>query len=303
MTTRRFGSRAVELSNQDKVFFPKDGLTKGDLVDYYQRVANHLLPHIENRPLVVQRFPDGIGGDGFYQKQVGDHFPDWIRTVKVELAGSGDTQELAVCDDVSSLVYLANQACVVLHPWLSRADELEHPDSLIVDLDPPRGDDFPAVRHAAREVRALFEELGLPSFLKLTGSKGVHVVVPLDGHADFDTVRSFAREAMALLADRHADALTTEQRRDQRRGRIFLDVGRNAYGQTAVAPYSVRPLPGAPVSAPIDWEELGRVGPRHLTTQNVFRRLAQRADPWKDLRRRAHSLRGPAETLRGMKGQ
>jgi bifunctional non-homologous end joining protein LigD len=303
MTTRRYGPRTVELSNEDKVLFPGDELSKGDLIDYYERIADHILPHLEGRPLVVQRFPDGIGEDGFYQKQVGEHFPDWIATVQVELAGSGDRQELVVCDDVSTLVYLANQACLVLHPWLSRADALEHPDLLVVDLDPPSGDDFQPVRQAAREVKALFEELGLAPFVKLTGSKGVHVAVPLDGEADFDTVRSFAREAMELLAERHPDSLTTEQRKDQRRGRLFLDVGRNAYGQTAVAPYSVRPRPGAPVSAPIEWEELGRFGPRHVTVGSVFRRLAQRDDPWKGLRRRAHSLRGPAEALGGMRGQ
>jgi bifunctional non-homologous end joining protein LigD len=292
----------VELSNEDKELFPGDGLTKGELIGYYERIADHILPHLEGRPLVVQRFPDGIEEEGFYQKQVGGHFPNWIRTVKVQLAGSKDTQELAVCDDVSTLVYLANQACLVLHPWLSRADALERPDLLVVDLDPPSGDDFQPVREAARRVRSLFEELDLPPFVKLTGSEGVHVVVPLDGQADFDSVRTFARDAMDLLAERHPDSLTTEQRKEQRRGRVFLDVARNAYGQTAVAPYSVRPLPGAPVSAPIEWEELGRFGPRHVTLENVFRRLAQREDPWKTLGRRAHSLRGPAKTLQGMRG-
>jgi bifunctional non-homologous end joining protein LigD len=301
MTTRRYGSREVELSNQDKVFFPGDGLTKGDVIDYYERIADHILPHVENRPLVVQRFPDGVDEEGFYQKQVGEHFPDWVRTVKVQLAGSKETQDLVVCDDVSTLVYLANQACLVLHPWLSRAVALEHPDLLVVDLDPPSGDDFEPVRQAARKVKALLEELDLPGFVKLTGSKGVHVAVPLDGSADFETVRSFARDAMALLAERDPDTLTTEQRKDRRGRRVYLDVGRNAYGQTAVAPYSVRPLPGAPVSAPIDWDELGRVGPRHVTVRSVFRRLAQHVDPWDGLRRRAHSLRHPAETLRQLK--
>jgi bifunctional non-homologous end joining protein LigD len=303
MTTRRYGSREVELSNQGKVFFPEDGLTKGDIVDYYERISDRLLPHLERRPLVVQRFPDGIGKDGFYQKQTGEHFPDWVPTSQVELVGSTDRQELVVCDDVATLVYLANQACLVLHPWLSRATALDQPDLLVVDLDPPSGDDFRSVRQAARRVKALLEELGLPCFVKLTGSKGVHVAVPLDGEADFETVRSFARSAMDLLAERHPDALTTEQRKDQRRGRVYLDAGRNAYGQTAVAPYSVRPLPGAPLSAPIEWDELGRVGPRHVTVRNVFRRLAQREDPWEDLRQRAHSLRDPAEALRGMRGQ
>jgi bifunctional non-homologous end joining protein LigD len=301
MTIRHYMDREVELSNENKVLFPGNGLTKVDVVDYYERLADHILPHLEGRPLVLQRFPDGIEGHGFYQKQAGEHLPGWVRTVNVQLTGSKDSQDLVVCDDVATLVYLANQACLVLHPWLSPADALEHPDLLVVDLDPSPGNDFESVRQTARKVRALFEELGLPSFLKLTGSKGVHIAVPLDGRADFDTVRSFARDAMQLLAERHPDDLTTEQRKDQRRGRVYLDVGRNAYGQTAVAPYSVRPLHEAPVAAPIDWDELGRVGPHHVTVKNVFRRLAQREDPWHGLRRRAHSLQGPAERLRGMK--
>jgi bifunctional non-homologous end joining protein LigD len=300
MTKRRFGRNEVELSNEDKVFFPEDGITKGALIDYYARIADRLLPHLEGRPLVVQRFPDGIAESGFYQKQASDHLPDWIRTVEVELKGSDDTQDLVVCDGRETLVYLANQACVVLHPWLCRAESLDRPDLLVVDVDPPGSEDFGAVRRAARQVKTLLEELDLPCFVKLTGSKGVHVVVPLDGSDDFDAVRSFARDAASVLAGREPETLTTEQRRDERHGRVYLDVGRNAYGQTAVAPYSVRPLPGAPVAAPLAWDELGRVGPQHVTLRNIFRRLAQRDDPWHDLWRQARSLRGRGEALKKM---
>jgi bifunctional non-homologous end joining protein LigD len=303
MTTRGSGRHEIEVSNEDKVFFPEDGITKGALIDYYERIADYLLPHLEGRPLVVQRFPDGIGGDGFYQKQASSHFPDWIRTVEVRLAGSDGTQDLVVCDGKDTLVYLANQACLVLHPWLSRSDALDRPDLLVVDLDPPRSGDFNAVRRAARQVKGLFEDLDLPCFLKLTGSKGVHVVVPLDGSDDFDAVRSFGQDAVTLLTQRQPDALTTEQRKAKRHGRVFLDVARNAYGQTAVAPYSVRPLPGAPVAAPVDWDELGRVGPQHVTIENVFRRLAQWDDPWDGLRRHARSLRRRIEALQEMAGR
>jgi bifunctional non-homologous end joining protein LigD len=288
MSQRRFGRHSVETSNEDKVFFPDDGLTKGDLIDYYQGVADHLLPWLRNRPLVLQRFPDGIEEEGFYQKQVPEHFPGWISTVRVEKSGD-ETQELVVCDKKATLAYLANLGCVTLHPWLSRSDRLHHPDQLIVDLDPP-GDDFSQVRQAARACRRLFDELELPVSLKTTGSSGVHLVVPLDRSADFDAVRAFARDAMELLAVRHPDALTTEVRKNKRHGRIFLDVARNAYAQTAVAPYSVRPLPGAPVATPIDWEELGGVDARSYTVRNVLRRLGQRRDPWRGMRRRAHGL-------------
>lgn len=294
MRIRRYGRHTVETSNEDKVLFPDVGLTKGGLIDYYERVADRILPHLVDRPLVVQRFPDGIDEDGFYQKQVPEHFPGWIRTVSVDVEGRGGKQDLVVCDTVATLVYLANQACVALHPWLCRRDDLRRPDRLVIDLDPP-GDDFDAVRRAARRVRGLLDELELPSFPKLTGSKGVHVVVPLRREHDFDDVRAFARDAMELLAARHPDELTTEHRKDGRRGRLYLDVARNAYAQTAVAPWSVRPLPGAPVALPVAWKDLERegLGPRDATVANVFRRTARRADRWSDLRRRARSL-GPA---------
>jgi len=290
VATRRYGRRTVETSREEKVLFPEPGLTKGDVIDYYERVADRILPHLKDRPLVLQRFPDGIGEAGFYQKQIGDHFPDWIHRTRVEVGSGNGHQELVVCDQKATLVYLANQGCITLHPWLSRMDRIDHPDSLIVDLDPP-GNDFDAARRAALQVRALFDELDLPTWVKLTGSKGVHVLTPLDRSSDFDAVRAFARDAMALLAARHPDALTTEQRKSKRRGRVYLDVGRNAYGQTAVAPWSLRPRPEAPVAAPVAWSALERadVGPRDYTLENVFRRTGSRRDPWAGMRRRARS--------------
>lgn len=300
MTTRRYGRRTIDTSNEDKVLFPEAGLTKGALIDYYERIADEILPHLRERPLVLQRFPDGIGEDGFYQKQVGDYFPDWITTVRVDVSSSNGHQELVVCDAKATLGYLANQACITLHAWLSRTDRIDHPDMLVVDLDPPGVKDFEAARAAALRVRALLEdELEVACFAKLTGSKGVHVVAPLDGSADFDTVRGFASDAMSLLAARHPDALTTEQRKNKRQGRVYLDVGRNAYGQTAVAPWSVRPLPEAPVAATVPWSDLEQsgIGPRDFTVQNVFRKIANRADPWSGWRRRARSIAPARERL------
>lgn len=295
MPVRRYGRRSVETSNEDKLLFREPGITKGDLIDYYERVAEHLLPHLAERPLTVRRFPDGIDAEGFYQKQASDHLPDWVRTTEVALRGSGGAQQLVVCDCESTLAYLANQACIELHPWLSRDDRPDHPDVLIIDLDPPE-DGFDAARDAALRVRDLLEgELALPCFAKLSGSKGVHVTVPLDRSGDFDGVRALARDAMELLASRHGEALTVEQRKARRRGRVYLDTGRNAYGQTAVAPFSVRALPQAPVAAPIAWRQLERreLGPRDYTLRNLFRRIGRRDDPWQGMRRRAHAL-GPA---------
>ncbi|MEZ5065929.1 MAG: non-homologous end-joining DNA ligase [bacterium] len=296
--TRSYGRRSVETSREDKILFPAAGLTKGALIDYHERIAEHLLPHVRERALVLRRFPDGIRAEGFYQKQVGDHFPDWIATVPVDVDTATGKQELTVARGKATLAYLANQATVSLHPWLSRRDRLRHPDLLVVDIDPP-GRAFEPARRAALRVRDLFEELGVVSFPKLTGSRGVHVVAPLDRSDDFDAVRAFARAAMDFLASRHDAELTTEQRKGRRGGRVYLDVARNAYGQTAVAPWSVRARSGAPVAAPVAWEDLEHpgIGARDFTVKNVFRRIARRADPWAGIRRRARSLRAPRERL------
>ncbi|HZD72179.1 MAG TPA: non-homologous end-joining DNA ligase [Actinomycetes bacterium] len=289
----------VEISNPDKVLFPDDGITKGDLARYYERVAERMLPHVHGRPVHMQRFPDGINGEEIQQKQVPEHFPDFVHRVQVERKGGGSLTH-AVIDNRETLVYLAGQACVTPHTWLARQDRLDNPDQLVFDLD-PAGDGMDPLRAAARALRALLDDLGLPAYLKTTGSRGLHVVVPLDRGAGFDQARSFAREVAGLLAARDPGRLTTEQRRDKRRGRLYLDTARNAYAQTAVAPYAVRALPGAPIAWPVGWRELGRVQPRSFTLANAQRRLARRSDPWAGMRDDARSLREPSRRLRRLR--
>jgi bifunctional non-homologous end joining protein LigD len=293
-TKRSVGGRTLELSNLDKALFP-DGTTKGDLVDYYDEVAPRLLPFLRDRPLVVQRYPDGIERFGFFQKQVSEHAPSWLRRVRVRKEGG--SQDLVVCDDRATLVWLANQAAIVLHPWLSCTADVRMPDTLVLDLDPAT-EDFADVRKAARLCRRLFDELDLPVFLKTSGSRGLHLVVPLAGGEDFDVVRSVAARIAAELARRHPRELTDEHRKARRAGRVYLDVARNAYAQTAVAPYSVRARDGAPVSAPIDWDELDsrKLGPRTFTIRNVL----DRADPWKGWRRRKCSMERAGKRLEAM---
>jgi len=295
MTTRAYDGHEVDLQNLDKVLFPDAGLTKGDLVDYYERVAEWMLPHLRGRPLSLERFPDGLAGEGFYQKQTPDYFPPWIATASVPVKGKGDSQSQVVCENQATLVYLANQACVTPHVWLSRRDRLDVPDRMVFDLDPP-SEDFAPVRSAARVVRERLADLGLSASLMLTGSKGAHVVVPLRRESEFDRVRALARRIAGELSEERSDELTVEQRKSERGGRVFLDTARNAYGQTTVAPYAVRARPGAPVAVPIDWDELdssGLVSSRY-TIENLFRRLAQKDDPWRDIDESAQSL-GAAE--------
>jgi bifunctional non-homologous end joining protein LigD len=279
----------VEVTHPDKVMFPDDGITKGELVDYYVQVAEVMLPHVRDRPTSLHRFPDGIGGEGFWAKQAPHYFPGWVPRVKVETVEKG-TQEQVMASDAATLAYLANQNCVTPHTFLSRADRLDHPDLLVFDLDPPSADDFPAVREGARTLRNLLRARGLEPFVKTTGSKGLHVTVPLDRSASFKEVRRFAEALAAELTERD-DRFTMEFRKSARRGRVLVDVARNAYGQTAVPPYAVRARPGAPVAAPIEWSEVdAKLTPVRWTLRNLFRRLAQRDDPWAGIERHAAAL-------------
>lgn len=277
----------VEISKPDKVLFPADGLTKLDLAAYYDAVAEVMLPHLRGRPVNMQRFPDGIDGMGFYEKSVPSHFPEWFGTVEVHTQDG--TQRQVVVDDRRSLVYLAQQACITPHTWLCTSRRLEEPDQLVFDLD-PSDDDLAKVRRATRLVGDLLEDLGLTTYLKTTGSRGYHVLVPLRPALGFDEVRAFARRCAEVLVDQAPDLLTIEQRKAKRGDRVYVDIGRNAYGQTAVPAYAVRARPGAPVSTPITWEELSRVRPAQFTIRSVRRRLSRRECPWADLRRRAQGL-------------
>jgi bifunctional non-homologous end joining protein LigD len=276
----RVGGRTVQVSSVDKPFFPEAGLTKGDLVAYYRDMAEVMLPYLRGRPLNLQRFPNGVDGHGFWQQGASEHFPDWIRTVTVERRGRGGTVDHVVCDDAATVVYLANLATVTFHAWTSTVDHLARPDLVIIDLDPDPGQGLDVVRGAARAVRAACEELGLAPFLQTSGSRGFHVVVPLQPGPDVEVVRDFAADLALLIAARDPDRLSVEWRKAKRHGRLLLDTARNGYAQTLVAPYSVRPRPDAPVATPIDWSELGRVEPRSYTITNLRRRLARKPDPW-----------------------
>jgi bifunctional non-homologous end joining protein LigD len=299
----------LELSSLGKVLFPDEGvtegdvttlggaITKGDVIDYYRRIAPVMLPHVKDHPVSMQRFPNGIGDKGFYHKQMPDYFPDWIERARVEVLESGEIQEQVLPNNAATLVYLANQNTITLHIWLSRADRLYYPDRMIFDLDPPA--EFEVARSTAFLVKELLEEVGLAPFVMTTGSKGLHVVTPLDRSAHFDETRDFARDLAQLLAGRHPDTLTTEMRKGEREGRLFLDYVRNGYAATGVAPYSLRPRPAAPVATPLTWDELKDPALRSNTynLRNLWDRLDKITDPWQGMMRNARGLKDPRRRL------
>lgn len=281
----RVGGRSVAVTNRTKVLFPENGITKGDLIDYYAAIAPKMLPYLRDRPLTMERYPDGIAGERIFQKNIAKYFPDWIPRAIVPKKGGSVTHVLA--NDAPSLVYLANQACITPHVWLSTTARPSQPDQMIFDLD-PAGDDFAEVRRTALRLRDVLTELGLVPYVKATGSKGLHVVVPIRPDGTFDVVYETAHAIAEGLVEERPDALTLEFMKAKRRGRIFMDVNRNAYAQTAVAPYSVRPRAGAPVAAPLDWDEVrdARLRPDGFSMEDAF----SRDDPWQGFRKAARSL-------------
>ena len=295
------GRRTVVLTHPDRLLFPDDAITKRELAGYHAAMAPHMLPHLRGRPLMLQRFPQGIDGPGFMQKDARG-LPDWVH--RVEARKEGGTVTHPIADDAATLVVLANRSCVTLHAWLSRVGHLECPDQIIFDLD-PSADDLPLVCEAARALRGLLDELELPAYLKTTGSRGLHVVTPLDGRTGLEEVRAFAHDVASVLVARMPDALTVEFRKEKRQGRLFVDTLRSGYAQTAVAPYSVRPLPGAPVAAPLRWEELDEPGfhVRRHTLRTVPERVEREGDPWAGMGRHARALHGPRRRLAVLQGR
>jgi bifunctional non-homologous end joining protein LigD len=286
----RVGRHDVKISRPDKILFPKDGITKHELVDYYRHIASWMLPHLRGRPLTLERFPDGIDGMRLIQKSVSAYYPKWIKGVTVRKVGG--TVRHVLCEDEATLAYLANQACITPHIWLSGADAIQFPDQMVFDLD-PSSEDFGPVKATARALRKILEQMRLPVFLKTSGSRGLHVVVPLKREADFDSVRAFARQIAATAVDEDPMHRTLEARKNERRGRVYIDTNRNAYAQTVAPAYAVRPRRGAPVSIPLDWHELQKkdIRPDGVTIRTVFARLDKAEDPWKDFWRKAVSLK------------
>jgi bifunctional non-homologous end joining protein LigD len=294
--TIHVGGRAIEVTHPAKIYFPgRPPITKRELVAYYAGAAPVILPYIRSRPVTLQRFPEGIESEGFFQKDISDWFPEWIPRATVPKEGGSTTYVL--CDNAPTLAYLAGQGCITPHVWLSRIDRPRHPDRLIFDLDPPDG--FEQARTAARLLRDLLSRLGLTSFVMTTGSRGLHVVVPLDRSANFDAVRGFARDVAGLLAARHPHELTIEARIANRGRRLFLDTTRNAYAQTGVAPYAVRAKPGAPVATPLRWEELDdpALDSQAYSLRTVLPRLQSAGDPWRGMARRRQGISAAARAL------
>ena len=284
------GKRVIATTSEDRVLFPRDGITKGDVIRYYADIAKHMVPHLRGRRLTMQRYHSGIDGEGIFQKDIPGHFPDWIS--RVEVPKHGGTVTHVVCNNAETLVYLANQGCLTPHVGLQRVDRMEFPDRMIFDLDPAE-DDFEIVRSVAWTVREVLEQLGLSSFLKTTGSRGLHIAVPLDRRTPFDRVHGAAQRIAEMVVKRRPQEATTEFLKKNRSGRLFVDTNRNAAAQTVVPAFAIRARDGAPVSMPVSWDELKnpKLDARCYTIRNASSHLREVPDPWRGFARAARSLR------------
>ena len=301
MTARRsIASEQPVITHPEKVLFPDDGITKGDLAQYYETVAPVMLPHLRGRPVTMERYPSGIDKQGFWQKDVSKGFPPWLQ--RVEVPKKDGVVHHPIVTDTRSLLWVTNQNTITEHVWVSRVPKLNFPDICVFDLDPSR-DDVGSVRAAAIGLRDLLAELGLPSWIKTSGSKGFHIVVPIDGKTSVAVVVRFANAVGSLYVKLMPDRLTQEFAKVDRAGRIYVDTGRNGYSATYAAAYTVRAKRGAPVSAPCTWDEIerGEVHPQSFTLRTMPKRIADMGDLWSDLHRRGRSLTRALDRLRRFK--
>jgi bifunctional non-homologous end joining protein LigD len=277
------GRRRLKLTNLDKPFWPEEGITKGDLLDYYRRVAPVLVPHLKDRPFTMRRYPDGAGGKAFFQKDAPSHMPDWIPTVPVQVTTRDAprktrTIRAPLVNDELALLWMVNMGCIDMNAWYSRVPKLERPDFVLFDLDPSEGVGFEAVVEVALLVKAALDELGLESFPKTSSLRGIHVLVPIERRGTYEGTRQFSEIVAGALAATNPGLVTTEWSKRKRRG-VLIDANQNGEGKTIASAYSVRPRPGAPVSTPLRWDEVNeKLNPSIYTMEVVLDRVSRYGD-------------------------
>jgi len=287
----RVGKREVPRTHENLIWFPKSKITKGDIIDYYIKIAPYMLPYVKDYPLVMVRYPGGIAKEGWYHKERPPYFPDWVTYDHVKLH-SGEYQNYVMADEAADLAYLAQEGTIVLHSWLSKKQTIKKPSKIIVDLDPPKSrDGFKKAKPAALKVKKILEKEGLKPYLMTTGQDGLHVICPIKPEYDYRQVKEYVHALTDKLAQTYPKELTKEVRKNKRRGRVFLDYLRNEYGQTGVAPFSVRAREGAPVATPIAWSELGALkSAQQYDIKNILARV-KRKNAWKNFFKDTRSVK------------
>jgi bifunctional non-homologous end joining protein LigD len=299
----KLNRHTVKLTHQDKIYFPEDEVTKGDIVEYYQSVAEYILPYLKNRPLSLNRFPNGIEKQGFYQKDAGDHIPEWIKTTKVFSDSTDEYIDYIICNDKATLAYLNNLGCIDMNPWNSALPDLEHPDYLVLDLDPSKKNTFDDVIETALQVNEVLQSIKVEGYCKTSGSTGIHIYIPMGGHYDFDQVKDFAHILMKQVNEKLPE-ITTLERSLQKRStnKIYMDYLQNRQGQTLASVYSIRPKEGASVSMPLEWEELKPgLKPTDFNIHNALERIKKKGDLFKPVLGKGIDMMKALELLQNLK--
>lgn len=288
----KIGNKEIVITNPEKVLFPKDKITKIQVCEYYAKIGTMMLPYTKNHALTMHRFPHGINEEGFYHKNAPDFFPQWIKLFS-DVTKEEKVVNYVVANNVATLVYLANYGCLVPHLWLSKIDKPNYPDCIIFDLDPSNDRSFKLICKVAKELKLILEDHDLVPFVKTTGSRGLHVTVPIKKNRTFDEVRSFANKIAEILIKNDPANLTQEIRKNKRGNKIFIDTLRNSYGATAVSPYAIRAKNGAPIAAPVDWKELDdpKFSPQKYNIFNIFEKISKNGDPWHEFYKHAKSIK------------
>ncbi|WP_121459862.1 DNA ligase D [Chryseobacterium defluvii] len=293
----------VKLTNQDKMYFPKDELTKGDVIEYYQSVAEYILPHLKNRPLSLNRFPNGIEEQSFYQKDASDNIPDWIKTTPVHSESNDKYIDYIICNDKATMAYLNNLGCIDFNPWNSSLPDLENPDFLVLDLDPSKKNTFDDVIETALQVKEVLDSVKIKGYCKTSGSTGIHIYIPMGGKYDFDQVKDFAHLLMQQVQEKLPDITTLERNLKKRdEGKIYLDYLQNRTGQTLASVYSLRPKEGASVSMPLEWDELKPgLKPTDFNIHNALERVKEKGDLFKPVLGKGIDMMKALELLQNLK--
>ncbi|MGM0504153.1 MAG: non-homologous end-joining DNA ligase [Bacteroidota bacterium] len=287
----KINNKEISLSKTDKILYPDSDITKADIIEYYRKIWENIAPYATDRALVMQRFPDGIKEQGFFQKKISDYFPGWIETITIKEKESNGKAEYVNCNKEETIVYLANQGSLVLHGWLSKKSNVNKPDKMVFDLD-PSDNDFEKVKQGALLLKELLDQGNIHSYPLITGSKGIHVIIPLKEKDDFDDIRNVAKQIAEIVTKRDDKNFTTETSKNKRGHKVFVDYLRNSYGQTSILPYSLRAIDNAPVAVPLDWDEIKdkELDPQKYNISNIFHRISQKQDPWKDMNKNAVDL-------------
>jgi bifunctional non-homologous end joining protein LigD len=303
--TLEIEGKRLRLSNLNKVYFPESGITKRELLAYYYRIADYILPFLKNRALVLRRYPDGIRGQAFFQKDMRDGLPDWFETVPIESEGENKKIHYATANNLPSLLFLTSLGCIDHNPWSNRIEDVEHPDYFFFDLDPSDGTDFSVVVTIAKALHEKLDELGLKHFLKTSGATGFHIFIPVEPVYTYEQLRTFGEIIARTIIEKHKNLITQERTVAKRPpGRVLIDVQQNAHGRPLAAAYSVRAFPNAPVSTPLLPVELkANLKPEDLNIHTVLPRLAKKGDLWANFWESQQTLEDAIERLSGEIGK